>query len=40
MNGERFSKDQCPKNDREMMTMKNVHYSLVVDSTMYDQVFT
>ena len=30
MHGERLSKDQCPKNDREMMAMKNVCYSLVV----------
>ena len=35
-----FFKDQCPKNDRERMTMKNLCYSLVVDSMMYDQVCT
>ena len=29
-NSERLSKDQCPKNDRERMVMKNVRYSSVV----------
>ena len=38
--GERLSKDQCPKNDREMMVMKNVRYSSVVGSLMYAQVCT
>ena len=38
--GERLSKDQCPKNDRERMTMKNVRYSLQVGSLMYAQVCT
>ena len=36
--GERFSKDQYPKNDRERMAMKNVRYSLAVGSLMYAQV--
>ena len=36
--GERLSKDWCPKNDRERMAMKNVHYALVVGSLMYAQV--
>ena len=39
-NGERLSKDQCPKNDRVKLTMKNVRYSLVVGSLMYAQVST
>ena len=38
--GERLSKDQCPKNDTEMMAMKNVRYSSVVGSLMYAQVCT
>ena len=38
--GEKLSKDQCPKNDRERMTMKNVRYSLGVGSLMYAQVCT
>ena len=38
--GERLSKDQCPKNDRERMTMKNVRYSSIVGSLMYAQVCT
>ena len=38
--GERLSKDQYPKNDREMMAMKNVYYSLVVGILMYAQVCT
>ena len=33
-------KDQCPKNDRERMAMKNVHYSSTVGSLMYAQVYT
>ena len=37
---ERLSKDQCPKNDRERMSMKNVHYSSTVGSLMYAQVYT
>ena len=28
--GERISKDQCPKNDKERMEMKNVRYSSAV----------
>ena len=36
--GERLSKDSCPKNDRERMTMKNVRYSSAVGSLMYAQV--
>ena len=36
-NGERLSKDQCPKNDREMMKMKHVCYSLIMGSLMYAQ---
>ena len=35
--GERLSKDQSPKNDRERMTMKNVRYSSVMGSLMYAQ---
>ena len=38
--GERLSKDQCCKNDRERMTMKNVRYSSAVGSLMYAQVCT
>ena len=40
MNNERLSKDQCPKNDRERMTMKNVRYSSTVGSLRYAQVCT
>ena len=39
-NGERLSKEQCLKNDREMMEMKNVRYSLAVGSLMCAQVCT
>ena len=35
--GERLSKDQSPKNDRERMAMKNVRYSSIVGSLMYAQ---
>ena len=38
--GERLSKDQYPKNDREMMAMKNVYYFLIVGILMYAQVCT
>ena len=38
--GGRLSKNQCPKNDRERMTMKNVRYSSIVCSLMYAQVCT
>ena len=37
---ERLSKDQCPKNDRERMTMTNVCYSSIVGILMYAQVCT
>ena len=40
MKGERLSKDQCPKNNRERMTMKIVRSSSVVGSLMYAQVCT
>ena len=40
MNSERLSKDQCPKNDRERMVMKNVCYSSIVGSLRYAQVCT
>ena len=38
--GERLSKDQCPKIDRERMAMKNVRYSSAMGSLMYAQVCT
>ena len=40
MKGERLSKDQCPKNVKERMMMKNVYYSSEVGSLMYAQVCT
>ena len=40
MKGEILSKDQCPKNDRERMAMKNVRYSSTVGNLMYAQVCT
>ena len=40
MKGERLSKDQCPKNDKEMMAMKNVLYYSIMGSFMYAQVCT
>ena len=36
--GERLSKDKCPKNDSEMMAIKNVCYYSIVGSLMYAQV--
>ena len=38
MKGERLSKYQCPKNDRERKAMKNVRYSLVVGCLIFAQV--
>ena len=38
--GNRFSKGQCPHNDIERDQMKEVPYSSVVGSLMYDQVCT
>ena len=38
--GERLSKDQCPKNHKERIAMKNVRYSSIVGSLMYAQVCT
>ena len=40
INGERLSKDHCPRNDRERIAMKNVRYSSAMGSLMYDQVCT
>lgn len=38
--GNKLSKDQCPKNERDKRKMANVPYSSIVDSLMYDQVCT
>ena len=38
--GDRFSKDQCPKNDFERGSVKDVPYSSVVGNLMYAQVCT
>ncbi|RZC20055.1 Serine/threonine-protein phosphatase 7 long form-like [Glycine soja] len=38
--GDRFSLNQCPKNDFEREQMKNISYASVVGSLMYAQVFT
>ena len=38
--GERLFKDQCPQNDREKMTLKNVCYFSTMGSLMYAQVCT
>jgi hypothetical protein len=38
--GDKFSKDQCPKNDFERSKMENVLYASFVGSLMYAQVYT
>ena len=38
--GDRFSKDQCPRNDIERNKKKVVSYSSVMGSLMYTQVCT
>jgi hypothetical protein len=38
--GERFSKDQCPKNKLEQQQMKSIPYASAVGSLMYAQVCT
>jgi hypothetical protein len=38
--GERFSKDQCPKNELEQQQMKSISYASAVGSLMYAQVYT
>jgi hypothetical protein len=38
--GERFSKDQCPKNELEQQQMKSISYVSAVGSLMYAQVCT
>ena len=35
MKGDRFSLDQCPKNDLEQEQMRDIPYALVVGSLMY-----
>ena len=40
VNGQRFSKGQCPQNDIERDQMKAVPYSSVMGSLMYAQVCT
>jgi hypothetical protein len=38
--GERFSKDQCPKNELEQQQMKSIPYASAVGSPIYAQVCT
>ena len=38
--GDRFSLSQCPKNDFERESMKNIPYASAVGSLMYAQVCT
>ena len=38
--GDKFSLDQCPKNDLEREQMKNIPYASAVGSLMYAQVCT
>jgi hypothetical protein len=38
--GERFSKDQCLKNELEQQQMKSIPYASAVGSLMYTQVYT
>jgi hypothetical protein len=38
--GERFNKDQCPKNELEQQQMKSIPYASAVGSLMYTQVCT
>ena len=40
VNGDRFSKGQCPHNDIERDHMKAVPYSLVMGNLIYAQVCT
>ena len=40
VNGDRFSKGQCPHNDIERDRMKAISYSSVVGNLMYAQVCT
>jgi hypothetical protein len=40
MKGDRFSLNQCPKNDLEKEQMKNIPYASAVGSLMYAQVYT
>ena len=40
VNGDRFSKGQCPQKDIERDHMKAVYYSLVVGSLVYAQLCT
>lgn len=37
---EKFSKNQCPKSNRDRMTMRNINYSFRVGSLIYAQVCT
>ena len=38
--GDKFSLDQCPKNDFEQEQMKNMPYASAIGSPMYAQVCT
>ena len=40
MKGDKLSLNQCPKNDLENESMKNIPYASVVGSLMYAQVCT
>ena len=38
--GDKFSLNQCPKNDLEKESMKNIPYASIVGSLMYAKVCT
>ena len=40
MKGDKLSLNQCPKNDLENESMKNISYALAVGNLMYAQVCT
>ena len=40
MKGDKLSLNQCPKNDLEKESMKNIPYASIVGSLMYAQVCT
>ena len=39
VNSDKLSLNQCPKNDLEKESMKNIPYASVVESLMYAQVY-
>ena len=40
VNGDQFSLNQCPKNDLEQQSMKNISYASAVGSFIYAQICT